>query len=41
MNWAQDDARNQVAITVENTATGASLVISDRPTGLRHSSPVV
>ena len=39
--WAAELARNQTAIKVEIRAAGASLVISDRPTGERQSSPVV
>ena len=34
-------AMNQIASRVEISTGGASLVISDRPTGLRKSSPVV
>ncbi len=40
-NWAAEVASIQTAISVEISAAGASLVISDRPTGDRQSSPVV
>jgi hypothetical protein len=40
-NWAMDEARNQTAIMKLTTAGIDSLVISDRPTGDRNSSPVV
>ena len=40
-NWAMDEARNQTAIMKDTTPGRVSLVISDRPTGDRKSSPVV
>ncbi len=41
MNWATELERNQTAIMKETTEATDSLVISDRPTGDRQSSPVV
>ena len=41
MALAQDTDRNHTATMVESRIGGASLVTSDRPTGLRQSSPVV
>ena len=39
--WATDEERNHTAIMNETTLAMLSLVISDRPTGERNSSPVV